>query len=128
MVFHCVYTTWRQFSKIQLYEFLFFLLICKNSLCVLNLSTSLNTCSKSLACLLTLLMVSFDEQKFLILMKSNLSFFFFFFFKFIYLFLAVFGLRCCAWAFSSCGERGLLFGAMHGLLTAVASLVVEHGL
>ena len=27
----------------------------------------------------------------------------------IYLFLAVLGLRCCAWAFSSCGERGLLF-------------------
>ena len=25
------------------------------------------------------------------------------------LFLAVLGLRCCAWAFSSCGEWGLLF-------------------
>ena len=25
---------------------------------------------------------------------------------FVYLFLAVLGLRCCAWAFSSCGERG----------------------
>ena len=35
-----------------------------------------------------------------------------FFFKliyFIYLFLAALGLRCCARAFSSCGERGLLF-------------------
>ena len=30
-------------------------------------------------------------------------------------------------AFSSCGERGLLFVAMHGLLIAVASLVAEHG-
>ena len=30
-------------------------------------------------------------------------------FKFIYLFLAALGLRCCTWAFSSCGERGLLF-------------------
>ena len=30
-------------------------------------------------------------------------------------------------AFSSCGERGLLFVALHGLLIAVASLV-EHGL
>ena len=46
----------------------------------------------------------------------------------IYLFLAVLGLRCCAWAFSSCSERGLLFVAVHGLLIAVASLVAEHGL
>ena len=29
-------------------------------------------------------------------------------------------------AFSSCGERGLLFVAVHGLLIAVASLVAEH--
>ena len=47
---------------------------------------------------------------------------------FIYLFLAALGLRCCAQAFSSCGEWGLLFVAVHGLLTAVASLVAEHGL
>ena len=47
---------------------------------------------------------------------------------FIYLFLAALGLRCCAWAFCSCSERGLLFVAVHGLLIAVASLVVEHGL
>ena len=56
----------------------------------------------------------------------------FYFFKkfiyFIYLFLTVLGLRCCARAFSSCGERGLLFVAVCGLLIAVASLVVEHGL
>ena len=38
------------------------------------------------------------------------------------------GLRCCAWAFSSCGERGLFFVAVHGLLIAVASPVAEHGL
>ena len=43
------------------------------------------------------------------------------------LFLAVLGLRCFAWAFSSCGERGLLFIAVHGLLTAMPP-VVEHGL
>ena len=43
-------------------------------------------------------------------------------------FLAVFGLRCCAQAFSSCGERGLLFVAVPGVLAAVASLVVEHRL
>ena len=47
-------------------------------------------------------------------------------FLFIYLFLAVLGLGCCAWAFSSCGEQGLLFIVVCGLLTAVASLVVEH--
>ena len=45
-----------------------------------------------------------------------------------YLFLAALGLRCCAWAFSSCGERGLLFVAVRGLLNAVASLVAENGL
>ena len=43
-------------------------------------------------------------------------------------FLAALGLCCCAWAFSSCGERGLLFIVVHGLLIAVASLVAEHGL
>ena len=50
------------------------------------------------------------------------------FIYFIYLFLAVLGLRCCRWAFTICGERGLLFVAVHGLLFAVASLVVEHRL
>ena len=44
------------------------------------------------------------------------------------LFLAALGLRSCAWAFSSCGEWGLLFVAVHGLLIAVASLVAEHRL
>ena len=47
---------------------------------------------------------------------------------FMYLFMAVLGLRCCTWAFSSCGERGLLFVAVRRLLIVVASLVVEHGL
>ena len=46
----------------------------------------------------------------------------------MYLFLAASGLRCCAQAFSSCGERGLPFVAVRGLLIAVASLVAEHGL
>ena len=52
------------------------------------------------------------------------------FFKFIYLFLilAVLGLRCCMRGFSGCGEQGLLFVAVCGLLIAVASLVAEHGL
>ena len=51
------------------------------------------------------------------------------YFLFIYLFLAVLGLCCCARAFSSCGgEQGLLFVAVRGLLIAVASLVAEHKL
>ena len=58
-------------------------------------------------------------------------FFFFnkFIYLFIYLFLAVLGLRCCVQAFSSCGEHGLslLFLAVHRLLIVVASLVAEHG-
>ena len=59
------------------------------------------------------------------------SFFLFcnkFIYLFIYLFLAALGLRCCARAFSGCGERGLVFVAVHGLLIVVASLVVEDGL
>ena len=54
--------------------------------------------------------------------------FFFNFYLFMYLFLAALGLRCCARASSSCGKRGLLFVAVHGLLIAVASLVAEQGL
>ena len=60
--------------------------------------------------------------------------------KFIYLFLAALGLCCCAQAFSSCGERGLLFVVVHGLIVvaslccraralgAWASVVMAHGL
>ena len=47
---------------------------------------------------------------------------------FVCLFMAVLGLHCCAQAFSSCGERGLLFVAVCELLIVVASLAVEHGL
>ena len=47
---------------------------------------------------------------------------------FIYLFLAALGLCCCSRAFSSCGERGLFFVAVRGLLIVVASLVAERGL
>ena len=35
--------------------------------------------------------------------------------------MAALGLRCCARAFSSCGERGLLFVVVRELLTGVAS-------
>ena len=44
------------------------------------------------------------------------------------LFLAVLSLRCYLWAFSSCGEWGLLFAAVRQLLSVVASLVAEHRL
>ena len=57
-----------------------------------------------------------------ILMKSN------FFLIFIYLFLAVLGLRFCARAFSSCSKRGPLFITVRGPLTIAASLVAEHRL
>ena len=46
---------------------------------------------------------------------------FFFFNKFIYLFLAVLGLRFCERAFSRCGERGPLFIAVRGPLAVAAS-------
>ena len=49
-------------------------------------------------------------------------------FVLIYLFLAALGLHCCTQALSSCGEQGLLFTAVRGLLIAVASLVAEHRL
>ena len=38
--------------------------------------------------------------------------------------MAVLGLCCCARAFSSCGERGLLFVAVRGLLIVVASFSI----
>ena len=47
-------------------------------------------------------------------------------FKILIYFLAALGLHCYVWAFSSCGEGGLLSMAMHGHLTAVASPVAER--
>ena len=61
-------------------------------------------------------------------MELSSSVLFFLIYLFIYLFLAALGLRCCTRAFSSCGEQGLLFIVVRGLLIAVASLVAEHGL
>ena len=48
--------------------------------------------------------------------KCSLKVFFVFFFLMVYIFiyfqfLAVLGLCCCTWAFSSCDEQGLLFVA-----------------
>ena len=68
-----------------------------------------------------------DEQGRTASIDHGYSFFLNKFIYFIYLFLVALGLRCCEWAFSSCGEWGLLFVVVHGLLTAVASLVAEHG-
>ena len=64
------------------------------------------------------------------MMRCSCFFFlnFILFIYFIYLVLAALGLPCCVRAFSSCGERGLLFVAVCGLLIMVASLVEEHGL
>ena len=53
---------------------------------------------------------------------------FYFIFQFLFSFLAALRLHCCARAFSSWGEWGLLFVAVRGLLIAVASPVAEHRL
>ena len=47
--------------------------------------------------------------------------------RLIHLFLAVLGLHFCLKAFLSCGNQGLPFVAMLGLLIVVVSLVMEHG-
>ena len=53
---------------------------------------------------------------------------FFFLNKFIiYLFLAELGLCCCMSAFSICGEWGLLFAAVCGLLIEVVLLLRSTG-
>ena len=59
-------------------------------------------------------------------MKS--FFFLIYLFNLFILFLAALGLCCCARTFSSCGEQGLLFVVVHGLLIVVVSFVAEHGL
>ena len=67
----------------------------------------------------------------IVVLLHKLFFFFninFTLYLFIYLFLAVLGLRFCARAFSSCGKRGPLFIAVRGPLTIAASLVAEHRL
>ena len=79
----------------------------------------------SLANGLSILFIFSKNQLLVLLIFAIVSFISFFYLT--YLFLAAWDLRCCARAFSSCGERGLLLVAVHGLLLAVASLVVEHG-
>ena len=50
----------------------------------------------------------------------------YFFLNYLFI-LAGLGLHGCTWAFSSCGEQGLVLVEVHGLLIAVASLVAERG-
>ena len=71
------------------------------------------------------------ETKFFNVKWQEVFFVLFCFYKFIlfiYLFIHSFWLHWVFVAFSSCCERGLLFVAVRGLLIAVASLVMEHGL
>ena len=56
------------------------------------------------------------------------SFFIIIIYLFIFIFMAVLGLRFCARAFSICGKWGPLFFAVRGPLTIAASLVAEHRL
>ena len=51
-----------------------------------------------------------------------------FFFKDLFILGAVVSLCCCVWAFSGCGEWGLLVVVVHRLLIAGASLGEEHKL
>ena len=71
-----------------------------------------------------------SSASFFFLIRGIFPFTFFknYFYLFIYLFMAVLGLRFCARAFSSCGKWGPLFIAMRGPLTITASLVAEHRL
>ena len=47
-------------------------------------------------------------------------------FIYLFIFLAVLGLHCCAQAFSSCGKRGYSVVAVYQLLTEAASSIEEH--
>ena len=59
---------------------------------------------------------------------SSLLFILNLFYLFIYLFMAVLGLRFCARAFSSCGKWGPLFIAVRGPFTIAAPPVAGHRL
>ena len=86
--------------------------------------------------LLTRLRNRLTQHPFSKLLRNLCPWHFFFFFKylFIYLFMAVLGLRFCARAFSSCGKWGPLFIAVRGPLLLrstgsrrTGSVIVAHG-
>ena len=49
-------------------------------------------------------------------------------FHIYFLYMVALGLCYCEQAFSSCGERGLVFAVVQGPFTEVASLATKHGL
>ena len=61
-----------------------------------------------------------------------LDFFFINLFIYLFLFLAALGLRCCARAFSSCGEQGLLLlrstGSRHAGFSSCGTWALERRL
>ena len=69
-----------------------------------------------------------DFVVFIVLPTVVIIIYFLKFYLFIYLFLAVLGLRSCARAFSSCGKWGPLFITVCRPLTIGASPVAEHRL
>ena len=73
------------------------------------------------------MLLAYQNSQISYLCAAHGTFPFFIMYLLIY-FLAALDLRCFAHAFSSYSERGLLFVVVHRLLTAVASLVAEHGL
>ena len=79
-------------------------------------------------CMPDIMSFTFLGARFLCVFLYIYSFFLFLKKLFIYLFIAVLGLRFCVRAFSSCGKWGPLFIAVRGPLTIAASLVGEHRL
>ena len=105
--------------------------------CTVNIPTSsasrfqfLHILTKTCYCLILIIAILVEVKQYLIvsfflfLFLKQICFVAYLFFKNIYLFIYLW-LR---WVFvaARCGERGLLFAAVRGLI-AVASLVVEHG-
>ena len=66
-----------------------------------------------------------QKFSFFFLFLKFFSYFIYFYFIYLLLFLAALGLCCCAWPFSSCGKRGLLFIAVCGLLSSWWLLLLQ---
>ena len=122
MNFHIYELSFNIFPQTPVTVFIFSPLSCRSLSCPLEKLLSV-TCithifsSNLLAYHFTLFMVLFLIHRFSFFKNK---------FIYLFLFLAVLGLRCCMQAFSSCDEWGLLFVAVLGLLIVVASLVVKH--